>query len=251
MVNFFGKVRKCQLITGGSTLLSGLRTKFVYEVERIQEFVRKYIYVRENDLSRFLEDLTEKSWSGLSPANRQKMIVSGVLQPILKIYLAHKTMENMITALVGKTRKFISDVNQKIGLDDLIENILESKGIDYDEFYDDEYEDNDEEYEDDVDDDNDEYEDDEKRKNDKVHDDENLEKDAFKNYKIDKNNDCVENENNDGHEHNKKNDDENEKSDWAFRNNSHEKMKDHEKTKKDDYENDLNDDDDECKKFGP
>jgi len=26
----------------------------------------------------------------------------GVLQPILKIYLAHKTMENMITALVGQ-----------------------------------------------------------------------------------------------------------------------------------------------------
>ena len=25
----------------------------VYEVERIQEFVRKYIYVRENDLSRY------------------------------------------------------------------------------------------------------------------------------------------------------------------------------------------------------
>ena len=31
----------------------------------------------DKNYSRFLEDLTEKSWSDLSPANRQKMIVSG------------------------------------------------------------------------------------------------------------------------------------------------------------------------------
>merc|ERR1711915_357277 len=103
----------------------------IKKAEEYREFLKKYIYVKEDDVSTFLHDLT--GWGNRTLVERHHIIRKGRLQPVLKQFLFHQTLHNMLLTAINKARQMVGKFNQKSGLDDLIEDVLIAKGVDYDD----------------------------------------------------------------------------------------------------------------------
>jgi len=122
--------------------------KLFEKAEARRTFVSKYLHVKPKEVSNFLDE--HAGWGQLTLPTRHWLLRRGNLQGAVAHYVYHKTLTNIVTTFLGKVRQSFSDFNQETGLDDLIDDILMRKGVDYD---DDEEEESDNDY--DIDDDDD------------------------------------------------------------------------------------------------
>jgi len=108
-----------------------LRLKLFEKAEARRTFVSRYLHVKPKEVSDFLEE--HARWGELTLPTRHWLLRRGNLQPAVAHYVYHKTLTNFVTTFLGKVRQSFSDFNQETGLDDLIDDILMRKGVDYDD----------------------------------------------------------------------------------------------------------------------
>jgi len=107
-----------------------LRGNLAYKHGRHKEFKSKYIHVKPTTIYEFLDYL--KDWRNLTVVQRHKLLRSGRLYRPMKLFLHTQTSRNLVLTWIGKIRRVFTVINSKTGLDNLVEKVLQAKGVNED-----------------------------------------------------------------------------------------------------------------------